>query len=83
MKKTTITSDRPLVKQFLMAMIEGAKMLTTDEEFALRVLSKHTRISDREVLKLSYNYLLRARSETRSMCSLKTWRKRVSLGYQA
>ena len=56
-KKTTITSDRPLVKQFLMAMIEGAKILTTDEEFALRVLSKHTRISDREVLKLSYNYL--------------------------
>jgi NitT/TauT family transport system substrate-binding protein len=56
-KKTTIISDRLLVKQFLMAMIEGAKILTTDEEFALRVLSKHTRISDREVLKLSYNYL--------------------------
>jgi NitT/TauT family transport system substrate-binding protein len=56
-KKTTIASDRQLVKQFLMAMIEGAKILTTDEEFALRVLSKHTRISDREVLKLSYNYL--------------------------
>src|SRR5262245_13264830 len=56
-KKTTIASDRQLVKQFLMAMIEGAKILTTDEEFALRVLAKHTRISDREVLKLSYHYL--------------------------
>ena len=56
-KKTTIASDRQQVKQFLMAMIEGAKILSTDEEFALRVLTKHTRISDREVLKQSYTYL--------------------------
>ena len=56
-KRTTIASDRQQVKQFLMAMIEGAKILTTDEEFALRVLTKHTRISDREVLKQSYTYL--------------------------
>jgi NitT/TauT family transport system substrate-binding protein len=56
-KKTTIASDRQLVKQFLMAMIEGAKVLTSDEEFALRVLTKHTRISDREVLQQSYRYL--------------------------
>ncbi len=56
-KKTTIASDRPLTRQFLMAMIEGAKILTTDEEFALRVLAKHTRIADREVLKQSYAYL--------------------------
>lgn len=56
-KKTTIQSDRQPVKQFLMAMIEGAKVLTTDEEFALRVLAKHTRISDREVLQQSYRYL--------------------------
>src|SRR5918996_339040 len=56
-RKASITSDRQQVKQFLMAMIEGAKILTKDEEFALRVLTKHTRISDREVLKQSYNYL--------------------------
>ena len=56
-KRTSIASDRQQVKQFLMAMIEGAKILTTDEEFALRVLTKHTRISDREVLKQSYTYL--------------------------
>lgn len=40
-----------------MAMIEGAKLLTTNEEFALRTLAKHTRISDREVLQNSYAYL--------------------------
>src|ERR687892_148826 len=56
-RKASIASDRQQVKQFLMAMIEGAKILTKDEEFALRVLTKHTRISDREVLKQSYNYL--------------------------
>lgn len=56
-RKASIASNRVEVKQFLMAMIEGAKILTKDEEFALRVLTKHTRISDREVLKQSYNYL--------------------------
>jgi NitT/TauT family transport system substrate-binding protein len=56
-KKASIASNREQVKQFLMAMIEGAKILKTDEEFSLRVLAKHTRISDREVLRQSYNYM--------------------------
>ncbi len=56
-KKASIASNRMEAKQFLMAMIEGAKILKTDEEFSLRVLAKHTRISDREVLKQSYHYL--------------------------
>src|ERR671918_3161378 len=56
-KRSSITSNREQVKQFLMAMIEGAKILKTDEEFAIQVLTKHTRISDREVLKQSYNYI--------------------------
>ena len=56
-RKSAIASNRQEVKQFLMAMIEGAKILTSDEEFALRVLGKHTRITDREILKQSYSYL--------------------------
>jgi NitT/TauT family transport system substrate-binding protein len=56
-KKSSIAANRVEVKQFLMAMIEGAKILTSDEEFALRVLGKHTRISDREILRQSYSYL--------------------------
>jgi len=56
-KKSYLAANRLEAKQFLMAMIEGAKILTTNEEFALRVLAKHTRISDREVLKNSYSYL--------------------------
>jgi NitT/TauT family transport system substrate-binding protein len=56
-KKSSIASNRDQVKQFLMAMIEGAKVLTTDEEFAIRVLIKHTRITDRELLKQSYHYI--------------------------
>jgi ABC-type nitrate/sulfonate/bicarbonate transport system substrate-binding protein len=56
-KKATIVSERQQVRQFVMAMIEGAKILTSDEEFALRVLGKHTRIADRDVLKQSYSYL--------------------------
>jgi NitT/TauT family transport system substrate-binding protein len=56
-KKSMIATDRQQVRQFVMAMIEGAKILISDEEFALRVLSKHTRIADRDVLKQSYSYL--------------------------
>lgn len=56
-KKATLASNRLEAKQFLMAMIEGARILTTNEEIALRVLGKHTRISDREILKNSYSYL--------------------------
>src|SRR5262245_30644778 len=51
-KKTTIASDRQLVRQFLMAMIEGAKILTTDEEFALRVRTK-----DRKSTRLNSSHL--------------------------
>jgi NitT/TauT family transport system substrate-binding protein len=56
-KKSSLASNRTEAKQFVMAMIEGAKILRTDEEFSLRVLTKHTRISDRDVLKQSYDYL--------------------------
>ncbi len=56
-KKSALASNRLEAKQFLMAMIEGAKTLTTDEEFSLRVLAKHTRIADRDILKQSYAYL--------------------------
>lgn len=55
--KAALKTNRSEAKQFLMAMIDGAKILKTDEEFSLRVLAKHTRISDREVLKQSYSYL--------------------------
>src|ERR1051325_3735015 len=56
-RKASLVANRTEAKQFLMAMIEGAKILKTDEEFSLRTLAKHTRISDREVLRQSYNYL--------------------------
>ena len=56
-KKAALTTSRTEAKQFVMAMIEGAKILSTDEEFSLRALAKHTRIADREVLKQSYDYL--------------------------
>jgi len=56
-KKSWLANNRQEAKQFVMAMIEGAKLLSTDEEFSLRVLTKHTRISDREVLQQSYRYI--------------------------
>src|ERR1051325_4506960 len=40
-KKTYLSTNREQVKQFLMGMIEGAKILKTDEEFSVRALAKH------------------------------------------
>lgn len=56
-RRSSITSNREQVKHFLMGMIEGAKILKTDQEFSIRVLTKYTRISDRKVLEQSYNYM--------------------------
>ena len=56
-RKASLVANRTEAKQFLMAMIEGAKILKTEEEFSLRTLATPTRISDREVLRQSYNYL--------------------------
>ena len=56
-KKASLAAHRADARQFLMAMIEGAKILTTDEDFALRVLARHTRIADRDILRQSYTYL--------------------------
>ncbi len=56
-KKSWLAANRQEAKQFVMAMIEGAKILSTDEEYSLRILAKHTRISDREVLQQSYRYI--------------------------
>ena len=56
-KKASLAAHRADARQFLMAMIEGAKILTTDEDFALRVLARHTRIADRDTLRQSYTYL--------------------------
>jgi len=56
-KKSWLANNRQEAKQFVMAMIEGVKLLSSDEEFSLRVLTKHTRIADREVLRQSYNYI--------------------------
>jgi ABC-type nitrate/sulfonate/bicarbonate transport system substrate-binding protein len=51
-RRSAIASDREQVKHFLMAMIEGEKILTTNEAISLSVLTRHTRISDRELLKI-------------------------------
>ena len=56
-RKAALAANRAEAKQFLMAMIEGAKILKSDEEFSVRALSKHTRIADREILRQSYSYL--------------------------
>ncbi len=56
-KRATIAARRDMVKHFLMGMIEGVKILKTDEEFTLPVLAKYTKISDQKLIKRSYDYI--------------------------
>lgn len=44
------------VRDYLKAVIEGIHRYKTDKEFALKVLSKYTKIEDKEVLEDTYNY---------------------------
>jgi NitT/TauT family transport system substrate-binding protein len=44
----------PTVKNFIKATYEGLKRLYGDKEFAMKVLSKYTKVTDRKVLEDSY-----------------------------
>jgi NitT/TauT family transport system substrate-binding protein len=51
-----IKSNRDKVKKFMMGYIGGLARLKTDREFALHVLSKYLRTSDRIVLNETYDF---------------------------
>jgi len=58
-RKPYIAANRERVLNFLKGMIEGVKIFTTDKNFTLPVLAKYTKITDRELLDKSYEYLKR------------------------
>ncbi len=49
-----LSSNRDTVKRFLMAFLEGIKVLKSDADFSMKVLSKYSRTNDRESLKVAY-----------------------------
>lgn len=51
--------NRPVTKRFLMAFVEGLRHFVDHKDFALKVMQKYTRLSDRDVLSKSYDYFAR------------------------
>jgi NitT/TauT family transport system substrate-binding protein len=54
--RSYISKDPTTVKNFLMAYTEGVRRLFKDKEFAMKIISKHTRTYDREILEAAHVY---------------------------
>jgi ABC-type nitrate/sulfonate/bicarbonate transport system substrate-binding protein len=59
-RRTFISQNSPLLGRFMRAMAEAAKILHTDKEVAIKVLSKYLRIEDRKVLDQAYSAEIKA-----------------------
>jgi NitT/TauT family transport system substrate-binding protein len=59
-RRSFIAQSSPLIGRFMRAMAEAAKVLHTDKEVVLGVLSKYLRIEDRKVLDQAYNAEIKA-----------------------
>jgi NitT/TauT family transport system substrate-binding protein len=59
--KRSVIAKRPqVIGQFLRAMAEASKIMQTDREFVYKVLGKHLRVTERNVLDAAYNAEIKA-----------------------
>jgi hypothetical protein len=54
--RTYLTQQRPVLKRFLMALIEGLHVYVSDRNFSMRVMQKYTKVSDPEVVAKTQDY---------------------------
>ncbi len=54
-----LTQNRPAVKKFLMAFIEGLHLYARKKDFVLQVMKKYTKLDDPEVLSKSHDYFVK------------------------
>ena len=59
-RRSFIGQNSPLIGRFMRAMAEAAKILHTDKEVVIKVLSKYLRIEDKKVLDQAYNAEIKA-----------------------
>ena len=52
--RSYLNSHRENVRKFLMAYIEGIKLMKSEREFSIKVLSRQSRVTDRESLEEAY-----------------------------
>ncbi|MGH6631210.1 MAG: ABC transporter substrate-binding protein, partial [Burkholderiales bacterium] len=59
-RRSFIAQNSPLLGRYMRAMAEAAKVLHTDKEIVIKVLSKYLRIEDRKVLDQAYSAEIKA-----------------------
>ena len=57
--RSYLNQNRPEVKKFLMAFIEGLHLYAHKRDFAIQVMKKYTKLDDPEVLSKSHDYFAR------------------------
>ena len=59
-RRSTLVKRPQVLGRFMRVMAEAAKILHTDREFTLKILSKQLRLTDRKALESSYNAEIKA-----------------------
>ncbi len=56
-KRSSVNQDRPTIKKYLMALIEGLHVYKRDRKLAIDVLRKYAKIPDQDLVARSHDYL--------------------------
>lgn len=54
--RSLLSHNRGSVKQFMKAFLEGLQLYKQNKEYAIGVMQRHTKLSDREILSKSHDY---------------------------
>ena len=58
-RRSALTSERPVAKRFLMALIEGLQVYHQNKNLAVKALQKYTGQTNAEILSKSYDYFVK------------------------
>jgi NitT/TauT family transport system substrate-binding protein len=58
-RRSYLTKDRPLVKKFMMAFVEGLALYKKDRQFVVGVMQKYTRLNDSAMLAKTHDYFVK------------------------
>jgi NitT/TauT family transport system substrate-binding protein len=58
-RRSYLSKDRPLVKKFMMAFVEGLALYKTDRNFVVGVMQKYTRLNDTAILAKTHDYFVK------------------------
>ena len=58
-RRSYLTNDRPLVKKFMMAFLEGLHLYKNNRKFAIDVMQKYTRLNDTGILAKTHDYFVK------------------------